>query len=194
MPKRKLMRIAGIDYSMTSPAICYYVAGDINSVESYNIRYLTPKAKDIKIIDNLSYGKLEGIVNPVIECQQERYEFIADKFVEFIEEYQINTIYLEDYSFGSHGKVFHIAENAGLLKYKLYKKGVEVNLVPPTVAKKFASGKGNANKNLMYESFVHQTGKTFNLEGSKNIGNPYSDIVDSYWLCRYGINDKQINK
>ena len=188
------MKIAGIDYSMTSPAICCHVEGDIKAIESYAIQYLTPKQKDITAVDALNYGKLKGIVNPHIDNQIERYEFIADAFIEFIDEYQINTVYLEDYSFASTGRVFHIAENAGLLKYKLYKKGVEVNLVPPTVAKKFASGKGNANKNLMYESFVHQTGKTFNLEGSKNIGNPYSDIVDSYWLCRYGINDKQINK
>lgn len=186
------IRIAGIDYSMTSPAICYYVSGDLDAINSYTICYLTPKEKDISSIEMLNYGKIKGIVNPKIENAQQRYEYIADQFVEFIQEYKINTIYLEDYSFGSTGRVFGIAENAGLLKYKLYKLGVEINLVPPTVVKKFASGKGNANKNLMYESFVQETGKTFNIEGSKDIGNPYSDIVDSYWLCRYGINDKQI--
>ena len=188
------MKIAGIDYSMTSPAICHYISGDLNTLDSFAFQYLTLKSKDISSIENLNYGKIKGIINPKIENAQERYEYIADQFIEFIQEYKINTVYLEDYSFGSTGRVFHIAENAGLLKYKLYKLDVEVNLVPPTVAKKFATSKGNANKNLMYEAFVRETGKNFNITGDKDIGNPYSDLIDSYWICRFGINDKQTIK
>lgn len=188
------MKIAGIDYSMTCPAICHYVSGDIDSLDSYAFQYLTTKPKDISSIEMLNYGKIKGIVNPKIENAQERYEYIADQFVDFINEYKINTVYIEDYSYGSTGRAYAIAENAGLLKYKLYKMGVELNLVPPTVVKKFASGRGNSNKNQMYEAFVKETGKDFNISDKKDIGNPYSDIIDSYFICRYGINDKQIIK
>ena len=40
-------------------------------------------------------------------------------------------INLEDYSFASKGKTFHIAENMGLLKYKFYKSDIPYQLIVP---------------------------------------------------------------
>ena len=68
-------------------------------------------------------------------------------------------IQIEDYSYGSTGRVFHIAENLGLLKYKLKMEcGWDYTLLPPSVIKKFATDKGNANKELMLEAFEKDTG------------------------------------
>ena len=73
-------------------------------------------------------------------------------------------IQIEDYSYGSTGRVFHIAENLGLLKYKLKMEcGWDYTLLPPSVIKKFATDKGNANKELMLEAFEKDTG--VNLAG-----------------------------
>ncbi len=176
----------GIDYSLTSPAICSYEGGDKECFSSYKILCLTNNKKGMKSIEALGLRNIEVVWNPIIENQQERYEFIANHFINFIKENSVKLTYLEDYAFASTGRVFHIGENAGLLKYKLWKEGVDTILVPPTVLKKFATTKGNANKNKMYESFLQKTGTDFRVEEGKDVGNPHSDIVDAFFLCMMG--------
>ena len=95
---------------------------------------------------------------------------------------------------GSRGRVFEIAENTGLLKHRLWHAGFNIVLVPPTVNKRFATGKGNAQKDAMYEAFVQQTGvklaKLYQPKGKK-IGNPVSDLVDSFFLCQGGYSNSK---
>lgn len=64
---------------------------------------------------------------------------------------------IEGYAFGAKGKVFHIAENTGVLKYRLHQTGIPVEVIPPSAIKKQASGKGNANKEEMYKAFLKET-------------------------------------
>ena len=45
----------------------------------------------------------------------------------------------------------------GLLKYKLYKHAIPVTIVEPAKVKKCATGKGNADKQKMYEQFTNDT-------------------------------------
>ena len=92
---------------------------------------------------------------------------------------------------GSTGRVFNIAENAGLLKHYLWKSNISYNVVPPTVIKKFATGKGNANKEKLEQAFIEETG--INIKEMLNMSdkqwNPSSDIIDSYYICKYGVNN-----
>ena len=88
---------------------------------------------------------------------------------------------MEDYAYAATGRVFHIAENAGILKYKL--KNFKTQTIPPTVIKKFATGKGNASKEDMLDAWKKEDG-TFEL--IQETGNPASDIIDSYFICKYG--------
>ena len=97
-------------------------------------------------------------------------------------------IFIEGYSFGSKGQaVFQIAENCGILKYRLQEKKHPYETVVPSVVKKGASGKGNADKQLMYESFTKHTGvnllETFETE---KLNNPVTDIIDSYYIAKVG--------
>lgn len=116
----------------------------------------------------------------------QRFDYISDWAISLLKE--VDVVSLEDYSMGSKGKVFNIAENTGLLKYKLYKMQKSVKLVPPTALKKYASGKGNSDKNQMYKTFTQKT--KINLKSifnskTKNIESPINDIVDSYFLAEY---------
>ena len=67
------------------------------------------------------------------------------------------------------------------MKYKLSKFKTEQ--VPPTVIKKFATGKGNASKDDMLEAWKNEDGS---FELLQETGNPASDIIDSYFICKYG--------
>ena len=80
----------------------------------------------------------------------------------------------------------------GILKHKMYKIEQSFTTVPPTVIKKFATGKGNANKELMYDAFVAEEFTPINLKETltpraEKIKNPVSDIVDSYFIAKYGV-------
>ena len=55
--------------------------------------------------------------------------------------------------------------------------------------KKFFTGKGNANKDLMYESFVEKTGLDVRSDldySKKTLGSPVADIVDAYAIMLCG--------
>ena len=97
-------------------------------------------------------------------------------------------IFIEGYSFGSKGQgLFQNAENCGILKYRLQEQNIPYETVVPSVVKKGATGKGNADKDMMYEAFVKETKtdlkKIFDTE---KVGNPISDIVDSYYIQKVG--------
>ena len=101
----------------------------------------------------------------------------------------------EGYSFGSKGQgLFQIAENCGILKYRLMDSHIPYETIVPSVVKKGATGKGNADKDKMYEAFCKDTKtdlkKVFDTE---KVGNPISDIVDSFYIAKLGyenINSK----
>jgi Holliday junction resolvasome RuvABC endonuclease subunit len=72
----------------------------------------------------------------------------------------------------------------------MWNADMNYSLLAPTVIKKFATGKGNANKEKMYESFLIETSRNLNEEleiKSEKIGNPVSDIVDSFYICKMAL-------
>ena len=94
----------------------------------------------------------------------------------------------EDLLMYSKGKTFNIAENTGILKYKIHNLGIPLEVVPPTTIKKFATGKGNADKEKMHKSFVNEVGLDLKQQitpDKSSVSNPVSDIVDSYYICKY---------
>ena len=97
-------------------------------------------------------------------------------------------VFLEDYSMGSRGRVFAIAENTAILKYLLHYNSIKCKTVPPTVIKKSFSGRGNATKEQMYDAFVQRTG--FDLKMTVGafgkLSNPVTDLVDSFAIGLYG--------
>ena len=66
--------------------------------------------------------------------------------------------------------------------------------IVPSVVKKRATTKGNANKELMYEQFMKDGGEDLVSElGMNKLTNPVTDIVDSYYIMRTGNEDWYCN-
>jgi len=84
----------------------------------------------------------------------ERFDFLSDWVMRILNEHdKMGTVWMEGYSYGSKGsRVFEIGENSGILKLKLFSNGIPFRVVPPTVIKKHATGKGNASKDEMVAS------------------------------------------
>lgn len=176
------MIIAGIDYSLTSPAICIH-SGTSWKYENCSFYFLVKKEKSL-----LQSHPFYSTLYPEYSCDEERFEVLSSWSMDKIKDTE--QCYIEGYSFGSVGRVFQIAENAGLLKYKIWNKKIPFGVIPPTVIKKFATGKGNANKQKMYESFLDETGvdifKKLDIM-NHNQWNPVSDIIDSYYIAKHGF-------
>lgn len=179
------MVFVGIDYSITCPCIC--VSLDKTYLNSF-FYFLSDKTSVLGEAFNIS-----GDPHLDYRSDAERYENIAGWVLGVLVDYRKQDLYvtIEDYSFGSKGKVFNIAENCGLLKYMLYKNKIAYQTVPPTVIKKYATGKGNANKQQMYDSFYaeHQIDLIDVYSKTKKLDSPVTDIVDSYYIKNYTIDN-----
>jgi Holliday junction resolvasome RuvABC endonuclease subunit len=175
--------IAGIDYSMTSPAVCIH-DGEEWSVNNCTFYYLTPKNKFL-----IHTEQVRGTLYEEYETQQQRFDNLSNWALKIINTHGTMKVGLEGYSYGSTGsRLFEIGENTGLLKHKMWTSAVDFEVYAPTSVKKFACGKGNANKEKIWEAFIEETQlNLFHLIGQE-VGknwNPVSDMVDAYYMCKY---------
>ena len=60
-----------------------------------------------------------------------------------------------------------------------------MTIVEPSKVKKLATGKGNADKQAMYEAFSKET-KTdlISVFGQNSLTNPVTDVIDSYYILK----------
>lgn len=176
-----MSKIAGIDFSITSPAICIGEEGDIPVFHAFrSAKKMVSGSPNIILYDYPDWVK-----------PQERFEYLSNWAMEIIKD--VDIVKIEGFSMGSKGRVFDIAEATGILKWKIWKAGKELIIIPPTTAKLFATGKGNATKNKMVLSYLEEENaidvfgildKKFNQD-KKDVASPMGDIIDSYWMWRY---------
>jgi hypothetical protein len=173
------------DYSLSSPAMtvsdgetfkCFAFSSDKKITHKFNDENLF----DIEIKMYPSWGGKD---------QQNRYFQLAQGFVGILESFKRDGLIssfeevnfaIEDYSFGSKGKVFHIAENTQMIKYMIWSLSKkEMIQLPPTSIKKLFSGKGTANKELMADSFHSKYGYYLHEKLGCKIEGTSCDIIDS---------------
>lgn len=177
------MMFAGIDYSITCPAITIGNTKDFTKCKTF---FYTSTKKFASKFGNNIYGILEL----PYETQIERIDNISEWALAVLKKFKVTNACIEGYSFASQsGRAFDLGENGGLLKWKLYKNNIDFKIAPPTTLKKSFSGKGNAKKLDMYEAFLQKTNgfDLANLLNSNPDNNPISDIVDSYAALLYNF-------
>ena len=178
------MIVAGIDYSLNGPCVCVFQSREDKDFDfkQCSFYYLTNVKSLADVFEYRFYGELFNEFNH--ECQ--RYNSISDWAVDKV--LGCDYVGLEGYAYGASGRaIFQIAENCGLLKYKLWEAGIAVDVIPPTKVKKDATGKGNADKRKMVDAFELDTGvKLQKLITPKRatIGSPVSDIADAHFICK----------
>ena len=186
-----MKKLAGIDYSLTSPAICVWKGTDDNRQFNFNMCdvYYLETAQRLKRAQH-EILNLHAEIYPEWETEEQRHDLLSDWAMSIISGCQV---FIEGYAFATSGKshVRSVAENSGLLKHKMYKVHQTFTSVPPSFIKKYATGKGNANKDLMYDAFSEEFNTPSDLQKtlrpkSNKLTNPTTDIVDSYWICKYG--------
>ena len=190
----------GIDFSVVSTGMCI----EENGV--YNFFWF-PRKKSNKFPVS---GKVFDIVKTVCEVnwyettlassdysEGEKTKILdAKKLVEkIITNIPIGTeleIRIEGFSFGSKGQsMLDLVLFQGILRYELINGGYNVIFVPPKSLKKLFSGKGNASKDEMVNTFINLDINCSNVQKMQNIiqqdtrktYKPYEDLVDAFALC-----------
>ena len=188
-----MMKIAGIDYSLTSPAICVYKDenGGHFDFDRCVFHYLSNNEKQQQLAARTGLKNLRVDSYPEWQSEEERHEKLATWAYNIVQ--GCEEVFLEGYAFATsvQAGVRSMAEDTGLLKHKMWKNKLKFQTYPPTVIKKFATGKGNSNKEKMYEAFVDELLTPTDLKEqltpkAKKIINPISDIVDSYFIAKAG--------
>lgn len=181
-------KFVGFDYSMSCPAMC--ILGDDDSWNLSTTYFLTDKKKYQGVFATQRGFQLIGTPIPLYDSPEERWYVLADYFRRILAlhgNHDIFRVAVEDYSMGSQGKVFHIAENCGQLKQMLWKCGYQFVTVPPTVIKKMATGKGNAKKEQMLDAFVQENKVNLSniMDQTGKLDSPVTDVVDAYYIAKY---------
>jgi Holliday junction resolvasome RuvABC endonuclease subunit len=177
------MKVCGIDFSLTSPAMTIIDNGSIAGLFCMRAKKRQEVNSDIVLFDY-----------PIYQTELERYDKLTNLILTSIPQ-DITSAYIEGYAFGpSANMAFSIGECTGLLKYKFEKRfGFELKTSPPTQIKKFATGSGTAKKRQMVDQFMKNEFNIYHSfflidDGDKNIPKPIDDLVDSYWIAKYAEN------
>ncbi len=153
----------GIDYSLTSPAITKVYQDSWHS-------FCLGKEESTDLVSVRNY--------PDFHSQTFRRNRLADWALGILTSDR-GLVLMESYAFGARGNaITKMAENGGVLKHEMLRHGLGFETVPPTTIKKYATGKGNAKKVDMYDSFIERTGQELKFKAR-------SDIVDSYFIAMY---------
>jgi len=153
------MIFMGIDPSLTGTGIAILDSGLEN--KSYLAEHYLIKTK--------SSDEIEA-----------RYDQIMKKISSLTDGKDIQYIYIEGLSFGSKGAA--VTELAGLhyiIRYYLYKMGISFKEIPPTTLKKYITGSGKAQKNLMLLNIYKKWGIEFTDDNT----------ADAYSLARYALEE-----
>jgi hypothetical protein len=177
--------LVGVDYSITCPCLCLYDERKEFKFENCLFYYLT----NTKKFTNKVFPNIKGESFQDYEQDVDRFDSISEWALKLC--IGASDVAVEGYSYGSKGKVFNLAENMGIFKHKLYKAAIPLTVIEPSKAKKLATGKGNADKALMYEAFSKETNTNLLQKfEQKTLSNPVTDIVDSYFILKSLIASK----
>ena len=177
--------LIGIDYSITCPCLCLFDERKKFKFDNCFFYYLTNTKKYAdKIAPNITGESFQEYVQDV-----DRFDTISEWATNLC--IGAADVGMEGYAYGAKGRVFNLAENMGLLKYKLYKHAIPVTIVEPSKVKKCATGKGNADKQVMYDTFSKETNTDLkSMFNQKTLSNPVTDVIDSYYVLKALIESK----
>ena len=121
--------------------------------------------------------EMNGVIKPDSKLTAiEKIIYIRGLLEDLNPPYNIHTIIMEDYSYGSTGRfTFTAGELGGMIKTFCIDHEINLIIIAPTLLKKYVCGKGNAKK----EQMLLQCYKRFNKEFHNN------NLCDAYCLWKF---------
>lgn len=173
--------VAGIDFSLSCPAMCVHV-GDVWHIDNCQFFYLYSVKKWLKNVPKLQSRDFETFT-----IHEQRLDWITSWFLDILKSFDHPEVFIENYSYTAQSSSTHVlAEGCGLLKHKVWKSNFKLKTLPVTAIKKFASGKGNASKDVMCDAFVNEG--TWVCRLLDCLGkSPLADVADAYYISKMGF-------
>ena len=179
-PLRK-NRIISIDPSPNGTAVTYYVG---NHLVDYI--FSTDAIKRAK-----KYGKHAILIPEVTQgdenARMERLTVVKGRVLEFIDQYRVDAIAIEDYIWNTHGQsggIIQLTELGGVLRLELWERDYRIRTVEPMGVKISWTGSGNAKKkemmDLAREALI---GSTYEKELCKLPQKEFNNVADAIALA-----------
>lgn len=180
----------GIDFSISSPCVCFWNTKQQHLFENCEFFFLHSKRSITKINfpNNIHYSESSESKDNSVRFAENAMALTSEikKRLDNVKKY---VIMLEGYSMGAKGRLFDIGEATGIFKLFLSQENIKPLVIAPTQIKKLATGKGNANKFQMLKKFMEINTSLHNSEWidvlttEKHIQPPLTDLVDSFFIA-----------
>jgi Holliday junction resolvasome RuvABC endonuclease subunit len=166
--KNKLMKVIGIDASLTGTGICTML---IDWPTGEVVSYKTEHLKNTLIgPERLAY--IRDKVKRAIELTDQFDALYFDKTITILDPAAM--VLIEDYAYSKGDHAHQIGELGGVLRLMFYENNYRWKAINPSHVKQFVTGKGNASKEDMAVDIYALWGQRF---GS-------NDEADSYALAQ----------
>ena len=165
-----LVELAGTSRKGRLSSTSYYLGVD-PSITNTGVAILDNNAKLVGAVDGRTFvGKEKGFAR-----YRAQVSGVTDFIVNKIGNAARCVCGYEGYSYGSAHRAYDLAEYGGILKNALSDIASIIYIVPPTTNKAFATGNGQASKDLVREYVTRE-----------NVSEAYSsDICDAYFLAMF---------
>lgn len=184
------MVTAGLDLSINSTGVCIQ---DNNEFAYYIVSTGCTKAfknacKD-SIIEIVDVEKMKSDKDIEYSLKEEIKTLnivnVVDGIMSVIDKYHIDRAYIEGISYGS-SRSSALSDLSGLnflVRKALYDRGIPFTIVSPAANKKFAVGKGNADKEMMIAGWKIMDKRVEEFEKKNaNIKIKIDDLADAFFL------------
>ncbi|QGZ16034.1 hypothetical protein Kuja_0430 [Vibrio phage vB_VchM_Kuja] len=176
--------VAGLDLSINSPAICVWNTEHPHKFE--NIRFYN-YGKIKRLNGTYAKGNVNILVQEPYATEEERFRKVANWVKAVIVSEGVTDVSLEGYSMGSKtNNICQTAECCSLTKQNLDLLGIPFEIIPPTTAKKYFTGAGNAEKPEIIKAFTDIMGFDLvkHLDIQTKVPKPVDDLADAYSILR----------
>lgn len=129
------VRVVGVDPSLTATGVAFVYGGKLQTA-------LLSPPKTVK--------------------GSARLVWFYTQFIELLDASQAELVAIEGYAYGANARQHALGELGGILKLAMRLKRQDFVVVPPTVLKKFATGKGNADKSIVAKELFKKFGIDLN--------------------------------
>lgn len=172
------LRVLGSDISINGSGFCVMNINDDFTVRDFSLIGFTKTIKHRYQSSNLKILPLPD------DYENYPYFYKSRLIYDLVKEYigEIDYVAMEDYSMGSKGRVFDIADFTSGMKNIFYQQRIPIKLLPPNSVKSFATANGGADKVLIGMHFRSSPfskmvdPKLFELPEYES---PQADVVDA---------------
>lgn len=104
------------------------------------------------ILDQYGQQLCLRLIEPKKLKEQYRLAFVRDTLTEILSAYAIKVVVMEGYSYDSVNKKFLLGEIGSVIKLAVHDIGADLQIAAPKQLKKFVTGSGSADKQMVMHS------------------------------------------